>query len=306
MRSSVALKRIAVGLVTVYLALTVAFVLTRITGDPVRQLLGVNATQEQVDLKRAELGLDQPVIQQYLTYLADVVRGDFGESLRYGTSNLGLIVERLPASLQLAFAAIVIGVVVGLTLGMLSALYRDTAVDAFVSVLALVGQSVPSFFVGIVLISIFAVNLGWVPSAGNNGFSSLVLPAIALSLLPLAQVARISRSSAVEVLEQDYIRAARARGFGIVRVVLHHVLRSVGLPVLTVLGLQIGALVSSAVTVEYVFNWPGIGSLTADAVTNRDFSLIQSLVVLGAVTFVVVNLAVDLLYRVIDPRVRAS
>lgn len=293
-----------IALTTLVLALTLAFALGRLSGDPVVSILGPFATQEQIATLRAELGLDQSLLEQYATYMADTLRGDLGTSLQYFTANTELIRSRLGASVELMVAGLLLAVLVGLPLGVVAALKEGTAWDRLASGLALVGQSVPIFWLGLVLVLLFAIRWGILPAGQQGDLSHLVLPAVTLSLYPAAHIARLTRASMAEVLHEPYIDAARARGLSSLRIVGRHALRNASPPILTVTALQAGVLLSGAVAVEYVFSWPGLGLLAIDAVNFRDTTLVQAIVVVGAITFVAVNLAVDLLYGVIDPRIR--
>ncbi|MGI5242237.1 ABC transporter permease [Dactylosporangium sp. CA-139066] len=298
------LGKVANALATLLIAVSIAFFLARSTGDPVRQMLGDFATDDQVAQLKAQLGLDRPLGVQYLSFLGHLVTGNLGDSLRYGASNLELILGRLPASLELVAGAMVIAVLFGVPLGIWAAMREGRLVDRLASTVALAGQSVPLFWLGLMLILIFAVSLGWLPAGQATGFSSLVLPALTLSMLPMAQIARLTRSGMSEVLGETFISATHARGIKPWRTNLIHGFRNASLPVITIVGLQAGALLSSAVTVEFVFAWPGLGSLATQAVQTRDFPLIQAIVVVGAVVFVVINLIVDVLYGALDPRIR--
>lgn len=299
-------QRVLAALVTVLLAVTLAFGLARVAGDPVRQILGETATPQQIAEKREELGLDRSIPAQYVTFIGDIATGNFGRSLQYNEANLSLIGDRIGASLKLVVAGMVLGFVLGFPLGLLAALRRDSIWDRLSVAISMVGQSIPAFWLGLMLVLVFAVTLGWFPAGQDGGLDHLVLPAIAMATVPLAQVARITRSTALEVLTQDYVSAAKARGFGTKRVILRHVIRGTALPLITLLGLLAGLLFSGAVTIEIVFGWPGLGSLVANAIEFRDFTMIQAFVVLGAVVFVAINLVVDLLYGFIDPRVRVA
>jgi len=289
---------------TLLIAVTIAFLLARATGDPVREMLGELATEEQVSQLKQQIGLDRPLPVQYADFLGNLVRGDLGTSLRYETSNLELILSRLPSSVMLALSAISIAVLLGVPLGILAALNEGRFADRVASSLALIGESIPLFWLGLMLILVFAVHLRWLPAGQAGSWNSLILPALTLSTLPMAQIARLTRSSMSEVLGETFIAATKARGVRAFRTVFVHAFRNASLPVLTIVGLQTGALLSGAVTVEYVFAWPGLGTLATQAVHNRDFPLIQSLVVFGATIFVIVNVVVDLLYGLLDPRIR--
>jgi peptide/nickel transport system permease protein len=292
------------GLVTLLLAVTIAFFLARGTGDPVREMLGDLASDEQVAALRSQLGLDRSLPVQFVTFLKDLVTFNLGDSLRYHSSNLDLILSRLPASAQLALAAMVIAVVIGVPLGIWAAVKEGRLADRVASVIALTGQSIPLFWLGLMLILFFAVGLGWLPAGQSTGFSSLILPAVTLSTLPMAQIARLTRSGMTEVLGETFVSASHARGLAWWRIILVHAFRNASLPVITIIGLQAGTLLSGAITVEFVFAWPGLGTLATQAVQTRDFSLIQAIVVFGALVFVVINLLVDLLYGALDPRIR--
>jgi len=298
--------KVLAAIVTLLLAVTIAFFLTRLTGDPVRNILGTFASEEQVAAKRAELGLDSPLLRQYVDYLSSMFRGDFGNSLQYSRSNWSIISSRIWASLQLTFVALIIANVIGLPLGVIAALKENTIWDRIAVTISLAGQSFPLFWVGLIFILLFSVNLGWFPAGQSGTWKHLVLPAVTLSFFPMARIARITRSSLTEVLEDGYITSARARGLGESTVIVTHALRNAALPVITIIGLQAGTLLSAAVTVEFVFAWPGLGTLAVNAVAFRDFTLVQALVAFGAFTFVIINLAVDLLYGFIDPRIREA
>lgn len=300
------LPKIGAAIVTLLIAVSIAFLLGRVAGDPVRQSLGGLATEEQVEQRRTELGLDAPLVSQFATYVGDLATGDLGESLRYRTSNWELIRARLPASMLLTGAALLIGTLLGLPLGIFAAVRENSVWDRLSVGASLFGQSLPLFWLGLMLILLFSVTLDLLPAGQSGTWRHLVLPAVTLSMFPLARVARLTRSSMTEVLEENYIDSARARGLAGWRVIVVHAVRNAALPVVTLLGLQAGALLSGAVTVEFVFAWPGLGTLATQAVEFRDFSLVQAIVVVGAVTFVVINFVVDLLYGLIDPRIRSA
>jgi peptide/nickel transport system permease protein len=297
-------RKLGAALVTLLLALTAAFALGHLSGDPVYNILGPLAEREQIDAMRTDLGLDKPITEQYVVYLGDTVRGELGDSLQYFRSNAELISSRLPQSIQLLAAAMFLAILIGVPLGTLAAVKEGTWWDRAASTVALLGQSVPVFWLGLMLILIFAVQLRLLPSGQSGGLDHLILPAITLSLLPLAHIARLTRASMAEALAEPYIDAARARGLSSRRIVGLHALRNAALPVLTVTALQTGVLLSGAVAVEYVYSWPGLGTLALEAVQFRDYTLAQAVVIVGAVAFVALNLLVDLLYVVVDPRLR--
>ena len=290
--------------ITLLIALSLAFFLARTAGDPARNILGEFATEEQVLEKQIELGLDKPLPVQFSDYLGQLATFDLGASLRYSRPNLELILGRFPATIQLTVAALLIATLIGLPLGMVAALKEGKIWDRISVFVALFGQSIPLFWLGLMFILLFAVAWGWLPAGQSGTWQHLVLPAVTLSVLPMARIARLTRSSLSEVLEETYITSARARGLKERTVVVTHAIRNAALPVVTIMGLQAGALLSGAVTVEFVFAWPGLGTLATQAVQFRDFSLVQAIVIVGAITFVLINLTVDLIYGIIDPRIR--
>ncbi len=292
------------ALLTLFLAVSLAFFISRLSGDPTTQILGGLATQDQIAAKQAELGLDRPLLSQYWTFITDLLQFDLGRSLRFNRGNWEVIQSRIMASFLLAGSAMVLGVVFGVPLGMYAAAREGKRGDRIASAIAVLGQSMPVFWLGMVLVLVFSVRLGWFPAGQSGTWKHLVLPAVSLSTIPMARVTRLTRSSMSEVLEEPYIAAARARGLGGRAVMFGHALKNSALPVITLIGLQAGTLLSGAVTVEAVFAWPGLGSLATQAVQFRDAPLVQALVIVGAVAFVAINLVIDLLYGLIDPRIR--
>lgn len=300
------LSRASAGLVTILLAITLAVILSDAGGDPVRNLLGPDATRADVAQERAALGLNRPLYVQIVSEIGNVARGNLGTSLRYDRSNLQLIESRLPYSAELMGAALLLAILVGVPLGVLAAVREDSAIDRLSMSAALIGQSVPLYWLGMIVVLVFAVDLGWFPAGYAGGLSHLVLPAVVLATFSLGAISRLTRSSMTQVLDEPYILAARAHGLSRGRVVFRHGLRNAALPVVTMIGLQAGALLSGVVTIEVVFAWPGIGSLAVNAVSFRDFTLVQAIVIFGAILFVVINFTVDVLYGLLDPRVRHS
>jgi peptide/nickel transport system permease protein len=282
----------------------VSFGLLFLSGDPAAALAGDNWTRTQIDEFRHQMGFDRPWYVQYGDFVGHALRGNFGTSLREHRPVFELLMERMPATLELTGTAFLISAVLGIALGVVSATRRRSVYDRAILVLTLAGQSMPVFWVGTMLILIFAVRLGWLPIAGRGGLSHLVLPAIALGFFPVARNARVVRSSMLEVLGADYVRTARAKGLSSLRVLLGHALRNALLPVVTLLALDIGYLLSGAVITESIFAWPGVGRLTVAAVLGKDLPLVEAAVVVLAAGFVLINLTVDLCYGVIDPRVR--
>lgn len=282
---------------------TLVFFLVRATGDPGRILTSEFAPVEVQQEIRERLGLDRPLYVQYGTYMAGLATGDLGSSFN-GEPVVDILLERLPATASLAFSAMVVAVLLGIPLGLLSAVYQGSPIDIFSRTVALFGQSVPSFWLAIMLVLVFAVILRVLPVAYSDGPESYVLPSVAVGWAAVAGIARLVRSSMLDVLGSDYVRMARAKGLPSHAVVLKHGLRSAIVPVLTFSGLVLGSFLNGSVVVETVFAWPGIGQLTLDAVTGRDFPVVQGAVLLIALFFITINLAVDLLYALMDPRIR--
>lgn len=283
---------------------TIVFFLTRLTGDPVAIMLPPDASAEQVTAFRVMLGFDKPVPEQYLIYLSKLLRLDFGTSIRYYAPTFGLILERLPATIQLASASLILSLLLAIPAGIFAALKRGSLFEQGIMLLALFGQSMPVFWMGILLVILFAVNLRWLPTGGYGDWKYLILPAVALGLRLMALVTRLLRSSLIEVLESDYIRTARAKGLLPFTVIAKHAFRNSMLPVVTVVGLEIGSLLGGSVVTETVFAWPGVGQLLVQAINFRDFPLVQAIIILLACAFVFINLVVDILYVFIDPRIQ--
>jgi ABC-type dipeptide/oligopeptide/nickel transport system permease component len=285
-------------------ATLIVFCLIRLTGDPAALLAPPSSTQADIDLLRHQLGLDRPLIVQYVDYLRGLVHLDLGESIRFRRPASELIIERLPATAELALAAVVLALLVSVPLGVLSATREGSAIDALARTFALLGQSVPVYWSGIIGILVFSVMLRWLPVSGRMGFSSIILPAVTIALYMTAGLTRLIRSSMLEVLGQQYIKTAIAKGITRRAVMVKHALRNALLPVTTMMGLQIGTLLSGAVITETVFAWPGIGQLSTQAVFARDFPLVQAIVLVTALFLVIINLLVDIAYLYIDPRIR--
>jgi len=299
------LKRVVLALPVLVGVSVVVFVAIRlIPGDPAQLMAGQAATQEVVQQIRQSLGLDQPLPVQYLYFLRNVVRGDLGRSLFNGAPVAEELAQRFPRTVRLALASMAVASLIGIPAGILAATRRSTWVDTAVMLVALAGVSVPVFWLGLNLILLFSVRLQWLPSFGYETWRHLVLPSLTLGAASTAIVARMTRSAMLEVLGQDYVRTARAKGLAERVVVNRHALRNALIPVVTVLGLQLGTLLSGAVLTETVFAWPGIGRLLVEAVLARDYPIIQGATLLIAATFVVLNVAVDVLYGLLDPRIR--
>ena len=274
-----------------------------IPGDPVTLMLGEHATREAVEQVRHALGLDRPLLVRYVQYLGKLVRGDLGRSIREGRQVSQELADVWPATLELTLAALVIAVLAGVGAGIISAVWPNSPFDALARVGSLFGLSMPIFWTGLSLIVVFSLWLQWLPVGGTGSLRHLILPATTLSLPSMAMVARMTRSSVLEVLREDYIRTARAKGVGEVLVVLKHGLRNAFIPIVTLLGLQFGQLLGGAVLTETVFAWPGLGRLIVRAIFARDYILLQGAILVFSLAFVVVNLLVDLSYAAIDPRV---
>jgi peptide/nickel transport system permease protein len=301
------LRRLWQSALTLVGVSVLVFVILRVVpGDPAKMLLPDGAPQSAVDELNRQLGLHEPLYVQYGLFLRSVFRGDFGQSFQYRAPALRVVVERLAATVQLALAALLITVGIGVSLGIVAAVRRGTGYDYASTVLAVLGQSLPNFWLGIMLILLFGVALRWLPTSGFESWRHLILPAVTLAAFPMALVARLTRSSMLEILGRDFIRTGRAKGLAERAVILRHALRNAAVPLLTVLGLQIGTLLGGAVITESVFAWPGMGKLVVDAIFFRDFPVVQTVLILSATIFVVINLLVDLLYTVIDPRIRYS
>jgi peptide/nickel transport system permease protein len=297
-------RRLLLAIPTLLGVATVVFFLIRlIPGDPARAIAGETATEEQVERIRENLGLNLPLWEQYVRFILNLVRGDLGTSTVTGNAVLADVSTRLPSTFGLASVALLIGIVVGLSLGIVAALNRGKPVDVIVSAISVGGMSMPTYWLGLNLIVIFAIQLRWFPASGATAPLSIVLPSITLATLSVAVIARMTRSSMLEVLSQDFVRTAQAKGASPARVVLRHALPNAIPPILTVIGVQFGLMLGGAVLTETVFTWPGMGRLLVDSIFARDFPVVQGCVLIFSVGFIVVNLVVDLLYSVVDPRI---
>lgn len=306
------IRRLFDLLPTVFVVAVIVFVITRlIPGNPAAVMLGPTASVEDIANLTAKLGLDQPLYKQFIDYLFGLLQGDFGTSLSYNQPVTQLILERFPNTVILALAALIIALLIGIPAGMISAARQNSPLDYSVMLVSLLGVSMPIFWLGVMLVLFFSVNLGWFPATGmgslDDGWISyikhLVLPSITLATIPMATFARITRSSMLEVISQEYIKTARAKGVAEFWVISKHVLKNALTPILTVLGMQISMLLGGAVLTETIFSWPGMGRLIVDAIDKRDFVVVQGTVLFIAIIFVLVNLLVDILYKVVNPRV---
>jgi peptide/nickel transport system permease protein len=295
------------SLLLLWLVTVVVFGLLHLTpGDPASLMLGEQATPEQIRDLRHALGLDEPLLGQYARFLNHAVRGDFGTSIRAQRPALEVVLERLPATLLLAAGAFVFAVSLGMPIGVLSAVKRLSLWDHGSMALALMGQSMPVFWLGLMLIIVFSVHLRWFPVSGAGGPQHLVLPAVTLGTFLIGLIIRLTRSSMLDVLGQDYVRTARAKGLAEPAVIVRHALRNALIPVVTLLGLQLGILLGGAVITETVFAWPGLGMMTVTAINQRDYPVVQCAVFVSAVLVVSINWVVDVLYHFLDPRIRAA
>ncbi len=284
----------------------VVFIILHLTGDPAALLMPMDATPEQVAQFRQEMGFNDPIVVQYWRFFKGTLRGDFGESFRHSQPALELVMERMPATIQLTAAAMVIALVVAIPVGIISAIRRNSILDHIGMTGALLGQSTPVFWLGIMLILIFSVTIQWFPSSGRGEMQHLVLPAITLGMFTMARTARMMRSSMLEVLGQEYMKTAKAKGLNPGMVILKHALKNAAIPVVTIIGMELGTLLGGAVITETIFAWPGVGRLAVQAIYNRDYPVVQAAVFILASVFVLVNLVVDLLYTYLDPRVKLA
>lgn len=291
-------------LIVIWGVTTLVFISLRLTGDPAMMLLPGDPTLEDIELARRKLGVDQPLSTQYVLFILNAFVGDFGTSFLHGTDATGVVLDRLPATALLAVSALVLASVVAIPLGVLAAVFRDSLVDRLVMMFAVIGQGIPFFWLGLMLILIFGVEFRLLPTGGYGTFAHLVLPAVTLSAYIGASIARLTRSTMLEVLGQDFIRTARAKGLSVPAVVIRHGLKNATIPLVTFLGLQMGLLLGGTVVVEEIFGWPGVGRLLLQAISYRDYPVVQAATFILAMAFVLINVAIDILYRFIDPRVR--
>ena len=297
-------QRFIAALVTLFgITLIVFAILRMLPGDPARVIAGLLATEEDVARLRVALGLDQPMLIQYANFLGNLLRGDLGISARTSQPVLDEVLARLPATMQLAIVSMAIAALIGIPVGVIAATRRNSLLDYVLSIITLFGVSMPVYWLGLMLIVIFAVNLQMLPAAGNENLTSLILPSLTLAAFSIALIARMTRSSMLEVLNQDYVRTARAKGLRERGVIFRHALQNAFIPVITVLGLQFGTLLGGAVLTESVFGWPVIGLLMLDSIFARDYPVVQGVVFIFAALFIGLNVAVDVVYAYIDPRI---
>lgn len=300
------LSRLARAALTVLLVMSFAFIVLRLSGDPAQILLGPDAPQDAVEAFRQRWGLNDPLWQQYLAYLGQILRLDFGVSMRDHSPAIGLVLERIPATLALTIPALMLKLCIGIPAGVYAALHRQSIADRGVIMLSVFGFTIPSFVLGLVLVLIFAVKLDWLPSGGQDSYWHAILPIATLSIGGIGILARFSRSAMIEVLSQPYIRTAMAKGLPWRAVVWRHALPNAAVPIVTLVGFMVGALIAGAVVVESIFSWPGVGRLIVVSVANRDLAVVQCLLLVIAASMVLANLLVDLAYGLLDPRLRAG
>ena len=298
--------RLARAALTIAMVVTFAFVVLRLSGDPAQIIMGADAPPEAVDAFRSAWGLDEPIWVQYFSYFWAILQGDLGRSMRDGRDAIVLVTERIPATLALTLPALAIKICLGIPAGIYAALHRNSLADRVLMIIAVAGFTVPSFVLGLLLVLVFAVQLGWLPSGGQESWRHGILPVITLGLGGAAVLARFTRSAMLEVLGQPYIRTASAKGVPWRAVVTGHALPNAAIPTVTIIGFMVGTLIAGAVVVESVFSWPGVGRLLVVAVANRDLAVVQCILLLVAITMVCANLIVDLLYGLLDPRLRAA
>jgi ABC-type dipeptide/oligopeptide/nickel transport system permease component len=297
-------RRFVMTMLMLFLVALAVFSLGHLSGDPVRLMVPDEATEQQMEKLRHELGLDRPLYVQFADFVTHALHGDIGISLRFRRPALSLVLNRMPATIELSTAAMAIALLVAIPAGIVSAMRPGSWADTAVSAVAITGQALPAFWIGIVLIILFAVQLGWLPASGRGGITNLILPAVTLGLWPMARISRLLRSSLREVAQQEFVRTARSKGLGERVILRRHTLRNACIPVVTIIAIIFGTMLGGTVITETVFAWPGIGRLALEAVFNRDFPLVQATVFVVAVIFVFINFFLDLVYVAIDPRIR--
>jgi peptide/nickel transport system permease protein len=297
-------RRLLQSLVVLFGVSFVVFAILHLTGDPALVLLPPDASSEDVRRFREAMGFNDPFFVQYARFLKGALQGDFGQSIRHGEPAFHLVIERMPATFELAGAALLLALGLAIPAGIVSAMRRNSVLDYVATVVALFGQSLPTFWLGIMLILLFSVQFHLLPSSGRGTLEHLILPAVTLGLFTTARITRLTRSGMLEVLNQDYIRTARAKGVSDPPVVWKHALKNAAIPIVTIVGIELGTLLGGSVITETIFAWPGVGRLSVQAIANRDYPVVQAAVFLLASTFVLVNLMVDVIYTYLDPRIR--
>ena len=298
------IRRIGFVCVVLFGVLTIVFFLQRLSGDPTDLLLPVDASEEIRQEMRHEMGLDEPLPFQYLRFIGNALQGNLGESYKFRQPALSLVVERLPSTVLLATSALFLSLLLAIPLGIIAAVFRNSWVDTTATGVSLVGQAIPVYWLGLLLILLFSVEIRWFPSMGGGSLKALVLPAVTLAVYSMARIARLTRSAVLDVLNQEYVTVARSKGLTERVVLFKHVLRNAAIPIATMVGLQFGGLLGGAVLTEMVFSWPGIGRLAVQAVYGRDFPVVQAVTLVVAALFSGINLLVDILYAVLNPQIR--
>ncbi len=305
MTSRYVVRRLLQALVILILVSITVFLLIHIVpGDPARIMLGDRARERDVEVLREQLGLDRPLPVQYADFIGDLFRGDFGESIRAQRPAMELILEAVPATVQLTGAALLLAFGIGIPLGVMAAVRRGGLFDRLALILALLGQSIPAFWLGLVLIAFVSLRWGLLPTSGIGGIDHLILPAVALAPTAMGMVLRVTRISVIEVMNEDYVRTATAKGLHPVKVIVKHALKNASLPIITIMGLQVGALLGGAIITETVFAWPGVGRLAVNSLIQRDWPMVRTVILLAAFLLVLINLLIDLIYAWIDKRVQ--
>lgn len=299
-------ERLLQAMIAIFGVLTIVFIVMHLSGDPTLLLVPQGASAEMIADLRHELGFDRPIWVQYVDYLTDLIRLDFGESVVQRVPAIDIVASRLPYTIQLAAGALAVAIGVGIPAGILMATRRGSWLDRVLTAVVVTGQSVPTFLSAILLIFVFAVTLRWLPASGVGGLSTLVMPSIALGALSMSTFARMTRISVADELSKDYVRAARARGLSLSRIVVRHVLRNASIPVISIAALEIGNLLAGAVIIETVFAWPGIGQLAIQSIQARDFLIVQVIVLLISFVYVITAVLADIVYAVVDPRIRLA
>ncbi len=284
--------------------IVLVFFLVRLTGDPARLMAPREASAEDIAEIRALMGFDRPLPVQFADFFTGAIRGDFGNSVHYRAPAMGMVIDRLPATVELALTALLFAVVVGVPLGVVGGSNPGSVWDSIARGLGLIGQTVPNFWIAMIFILVFSVNLGWFPSFGRGHWNSIVLPAVSLGLFPLGQIVRLMRSAVLEIRGEDYIRTAYSKGISDRRIYVAHVFRNAAIPLVSMLGVQFGYLLGGSIYIETIFSWPGLGRMIAESVAARDFPLVQAVAVFTSLVVVAMNLLTDVAYALIDPRIR--
>ena len=298
------LSKIGQSILIFFGVLVLVFVMVRLTGDPAALMMPRNASPEQVEAFREEMGYNRPVIVQFWDFVTGALVGDFGDSLHFKTPAFPLVLERIPATLQLAAVAMLMAMMVGIPMGLVGGFNPGSLIDTLGRGLAIIGQSIPNFWLAMILILFFAVRLGWLPSFGRDNWKSVILPAFVLGLATMGQLVRLTRSSVLEIRGEDFIRTANAKGLHPRTIYLKHVLRNVSIPLVSVIAVQFGYLLSGSIYIEFIFSWPGIGQLLQQSIGWRDFVLVQAIAIFVSVAVLVLNLLADAAFVIIDPRIR--